>query len=77
MVQCEVVAAAVPDDVQEATAELTATLFKELGRNQSLEHETIAGYAYTALSQSASWLPRNIRFLLASYRHHHVGLLQG
>lgn len=69
--------AAVPDDVQEAAAELTATLFKELGRNQGLERESLAGYAYTALSQSAMWLPRNIRFLLASYRHHRLCIFQG
>jgi hypothetical protein len=69
--------ASIPDDVQEAAAELTASLFKELGRNQNLEHETIAGYAYTALNHGAAWLPRGVRVLLANYRNHRVLNAQG
>lgn len=63
----------VPEDVQEATAEWVATLFKDLGRNQNVMREDQAGvYSSTALEELAGKPPPAIRALLASYRNHRV-----
>lgn len=60
--------AAIPDDVQEATAQLTNTLFKELGRDQQLSTENVAGSAYSTIADQGSSFGRSIRTLLAPYR---------
>lgn len=61
--------ATVPEDVQEATAEWVATLFKDLGRNQNLATESTVGvFSASALSGADSKPPRSIRALLAAYR---------
>jgi hypothetical protein len=69
--------ARVPDDVQEATAQLTATLFKELGRNQILSLENTGGYAYRVLSERSAGLPRTVRSLLDPYRNRRIAIWQG
>lgn len=63
----------VPDDVQEATAEWVATLFKDLGRNQNLAAESSVGvFSASALAGQENKPPRSIRTLLAGYRKHLV-----
>src|SRR5262249_30440227 len=61
----------VPDDVQEACAELVATWFQQRGRDLSLLREDTANtYRYWADSQFQ--LPRRIQALLRPYRNHRV-----
>lgn len=61
----------VPEDVQEATAEWVATLFKDLGRNQNLAAESTVGvFSASALAGGDAKPPRSIRCLLAPYRKH-------
>jgi hypothetical protein len=60
--------APVPEDVQEAAAQLVAMLFKDLGRNQNLVSENLTGAAYRALTDTDNQLPRSIRVLLQPYR---------
>jgi hypothetical protein len=68
--------ATVPEEVQEATAEVTAMLFKDVGRNQNLSEENTAStYSYHALTD-AGW-PASIRRLLDPYRSHRVFNNQG
>lgn len=64
--------ATIPEDVQEACAELVATWFAQRGRDLSLHTEDTAGtYRYQA--ESNDQLPRRIRALLKPYRNHRVG----
>ncbi len=61
----------IPDDVQEACAELVATYFQQRGRDLSLASEDIANaYRYTALN--ADKLPPRVVSLLRPYRAHRV-----
>ncbi|GIW79439.1 MAG: hypothetical protein KatS3mg105_1246 [Gemmatales bacterium] len=63
----------VPEDVQEATAQLVATFFKELGRNQNLQTESVVStHSYNAVRDNSRTLPRSIRVLLLPYRNHRV-----
>lgn len=64
--------ATVPDDVQEACAELVATLWKDLGRNQNRASENISGIAYSALTSPTTEYPKSIRTLLAPYREYNI-----
>jgi hypothetical protein len=69
--------ATVPEDVQEATAELVATLFVQRGRDLTLQSERTSGsYAYSVL-QSAGQLPERIRAFLRPHRYHRVFNNQG
>lgn len=62
----------VPEDVQEACAELVATWFQQRGRDLSLKTEDTAGtYRYEA--DPNDQLPRRVRALLRPYRQHRVG----
>jgi len=66
----------VPDDVQEACAELVATWFQQRGRDLSLLREDVANtYHYQAESQFQ--LPRRIQALLRPYRNHRIHDSQG
>ncbi|OAI46878.1 hypothetical protein AYO44_10505 [Planctomycetaceae bacterium SCGC AG-212-F19] len=68
--------ATVPEDVQEACAELVATWFAQRGRDLSLHSEDTAGtYRYTA--EANQQLPRRVRALLRPYRYHTVATNQG
>ncbi len=59
--------ATVPEDVQEACAELVATWFAQRGRDLSLQSENTAGtYAYSAAISDQ--LPARVRALLLPYR---------
>lgn len=61
----------IPDDVQEACAELVATWFQQRGRDLSLLREDLANtYHYQADSQFQ--LPRRIQALLRPYRNQRV-----
>ena len=63
--------ATVPEDVQEACAELVATWFQQRGRDLSLqEEETASTYRYRA--ETFDQLPRRIQALLRPYRYHRV-----
>src|SRR5262249_58579969 len=68
--------ATVPEDVQEACAELTATWFAQRGRDLSLHSENTAG-AYRYQAELNEQLPRRIRALLKPYRNHRVSANQG
>lgn len=66
----------VPDDVQEACAELVATWFQQRGRDLSLASEDTAGsYSYSAAN--GDQLPARIRALLTPYRSHPILESQG
>jgi hypothetical protein len=63
--------ATIPEDVQEATAELVASWFAQRGRDLSLHAEDTAGtYRYEV--ESNDQLPKRIRALLKPYRNHRV-----
>jgi hypothetical protein len=63
--------ATVPEDVQEACAELVATWFQQRGRDLTLETEDTAGtYRYRAFA--ADQLPSRVRALLRPYRSHRI-----
>jgi hypothetical protein len=63
--------ATVPEDVQEACAELVATWFLQRGRDLTLEQEeTASTYRYRA--ETYDQLPRRIQAILRPYRYHRV-----
>jgi hypothetical protein len=63
--------ATVPEDVQEACAELVASWFQQRGRDLSLESEdTASTYRYRAIDFDQ--LPKRIEALLKPYRQHRV-----
>jgi hypothetical protein len=64
--------ASVPEDVQEATAELVATMFAERGRDAYLLSEHLVGSASYTVEKLGALLPCRIRALLAPYRYHRV-----
>ena len=69
--------ATIPEDVQEACAELTASWFVARGRDVSLEREQFTGSnAYVAERNSAQ-LPDRVKALLRPYRAHRVAQQQG
>jgi hypothetical protein len=69
--------ATVPEDVQEATAELVASWFVQRGRDLTLNQETTVGsYSYVA-QKAAAPLPERIQNLLRPYRYHRVFNNQG
>jgi hypothetical protein len=62
--------ATVPEDVQEACAELVATWFQQRGRDLTLVMENTArSYTYKA-DETNDQLPRRVRALLKPYRAH-------
>jgi hypothetical protein len=62
----------VPEDVQEACAELTASWFVQRGRDLTLQAETTSGsYTYSA-QVTGGLLPERIRALLRPYRYHRI-----
>jgi hypothetical protein len=68
--------ATVPEDVQEACAELVATWFVQRGRDLTLTQEDTAGtYRYRA--DLNDQLPRRIQAILRPYRYHRVLDSQG
>jgi hypothetical protein len=69
--------ATVPEDVQEATAELVASLFVQRGRDLTLQSEHTSGsYAYSVLNAQGQ-LPDRIRAFLRPYRYHRMWNEQG
>jgi hypothetical protein len=65
--------AAIPEDVQEACAELVATWFVQRGRDLSLRSEETAGnYRYEV--ENSDHLPRRIQALLKPHRNHRIAL---
>lgn len=62
---------AVPDDVQEACAALTATWFQQRGRDLSLSAENVAG-TYSYATAGVDRLPPRVRALLHPYVDHRV-----
>jgi hypothetical protein len=67
----------VPEDVQEATAELVTSWFVQRGRDLTLESESIHGsYSYAAQLARGD-LPDRIRAILRPYRLHRVFNKQG
>lgn len=63
--------ATVPEDVQEACAELVATWFQQRGRDLSLlSEETARAYRYQA--DPGDQLPARVRALLQPYRYHRI-----
>jgi len=63
--------ATVPEDVQEACAELVATWFVQRGRDLTLHAEN-AGGSYSYEADRHDQLPRRIRALLRPYRAHRI-----
>jgi len=63
--------ATVPEDVQEACAELVATWFAQRGRDLSLQRENTAG-TYSYVADTGDGLPGRVRALLQPYRNHRV-----
>jgi len=69
--------ATVPEDVQEACAELVATWFQQRGQNLNLKHEsTAATYSYIR-ELSHAQLPVPIQAILKPYRYHRAFSNQG
>ena len=64
--------ATVPEDVQEATAELVATLFAERGKDTYLQQEHFVGSASYTFKDLGALLPDRVRALLQPYRNHRV-----
>jgi hypothetical protein len=64
----------IPEDVQEACAELVVGTYKLFDQNQLFSHETIPGQSHQ-FPAAGSW-PVNIRTLLAPYRQQRVGIHQ-
>jgi hypothetical protein len=69
--------ASVPEDVQEATAELVASYFVQRGRDLTLQSETTHGSYTYAAQLSRGQLPERIRATLRPYRLHRVFDNQG
>jgi hypothetical protein len=64
--------ATVPEDVQEATAQLVATWFQNRGQHMGLIHESSGGvYAYSRDAYRTE-LPNHIRAILDPYRNYRV-----
>jgi len=63
--------ATVPEDVQEACAELVATWFQQRGRDLTLQAEDTAG-SYRYQADPDDQLPRRIQAILRPYRYHRV-----
>jgi hypothetical protein len=69
--------ATIPEDVQEACAELVASWFIQRGRDLTLGQETLSGsYSYKAALAHAE-LPERIKAILRPYRYHRVLNAQG
>jgi hypothetical protein len=68
--------ATVPEDVQEATAELVATWFIQRGRDLSLQSEHTSG-AYSYSAQQFRSLPDRVKYLLKPYRYHRLFDISG
>jgi hypothetical protein len=66
----------VPEDVQEAVAELTATFFAQRGRDMSLHTESLAGSYSYSVNETAE-IPNRIKTLLRPYRYYRAFNLQG
>ncbi len=64
--------ATVPDDVQEACAELVATWFVQRGRDLNLQSERVQGAFQYTVNPNADQLPPRVRQLLRPYRYHRV-----
>lgn len=62
----------VPDDVQEACAQLSASLFLEKKRDPGLIMERTADYTYQVNSTTGDFLTPNSRRILDSYRRRRV-----
>jgi hypothetical protein len=62
----------IPDEVQEACAELVATWFVQRGRDLSFSHEALSGSYSFSIEAAKGQLPDRIRALLAQYRTHPV-----
>jgi hypothetical protein len=61
--------AAVPEDVQEACAELVATYFAQRGRDMSLQAESVGtGHSYSVPGVSIDNIPERIASILRPYR---------
>ncbi len=69
--------ATVPEDVQEACAELVATWFAQLGKNLNLHSEQLAGSYSYSVADLQGQLPDRVRALLHPYRYHRVLNNQG
>ena len=63
--------ATVPEDVQEAAAELVATWFKQLGSNLNLYSEDTAG-TYRYIREKFTTLPPSVVAILKPYRYYRV-----
>jgi hypothetical protein len=69
--------ATIPEDVQEACAELVASWFVQRGRDLTLTRETLTGsYSYQAALAHGE-LPDRIKAMLRPYRYHRVLNAQG
>jgi hypothetical protein len=63
----------VPEDVQEACAELVATYFAQKGRDLSLQAEALGtGHSYSAQNPVIDSIPERVAALLRPYRIHRM-----
>jgi hypothetical protein len=62
----------VPEDVQEACAELVASWFSNRGRDVFLAQESVKGSNYFTTEQTLGRLPNRIQALLRPYKNHRV-----
>jgi hypothetical protein len=65
----------IPEDVQEACAELVASYFKMFDQNQLLARETAGGVTRIELKEGQT-LPQNVAALLAPYRQRRMATFQ-
>jgi hypothetical protein len=63
--------ATVPEDVQEACAELVASWYQQLGRDLTLRSEDTAR-TYSYVTENEHLIPSRVRALLLPYRSHRV-----
>ncbi len=62
----------IPEDVQEACAELVASWFANRGRDVFLSQENIKGSTFFSTEQTHAQLPGRVKALLRPYRNHRV-----
>jgi hypothetical protein len=62
----------IPEDVQEACAELVASWFANRGRDIFLSQENIKGSNFYSTEQTRGELPGRVKALLRPYRNHRV-----
>lgn len=69
--------ATIPEDIQEACAELVMTWFLQRGRDLTISSETVMGARQYAIQPTRGLIPERIRSIIRPYKKHRVANNQG